>query len=49
MDSELEQVKMENKIPTKERIIAWPRMGRIDIPLKALLLSLGAKVVIPPL
>lgn len=32
----------------KERVIAWPRMGRIDIPLKALLLELGAKVVIPP-
>lgn len=35
-------------ISAKERIIAWPRMGRIDIPLKALLVSLGAKVVIPP-
>ena len=40
--------KMENTVPTKERVIAWPRMGRIDIPLKALLLSLGAKIVIPP-
>ena len=44
----LEKNKMENKIPTKDRIIAWPRMGRIDIPLKALVISLGAKVVIPP-
>ena len=44
----LEKTKMENTIPTKDRIIAWPRMGRIDIPLKALLVSLGAKVVIPP-
>ncbi len=44
----LEKSKMENTIPTKDRIIAWPRMGRIDIPLKALLLSLGAKIVIPP-
>ena len=35
-------------ISAKERIIAWPRMGRIDIPLKALLVSLGAKVIIPP-
>ena len=43
-----EKNKMENKIPAKERIIAWPRMGRIDIPLKALLVSLGANVVIPP-
>ncbi len=39
---------MEDNIPAKERIIAWPRMGRIDIPLKALLVSLGAKIVIPP-
>ena len=44
----LEKTKMENTIPAKDRIIAWPRMGRIDIPLKALLVSLGAKVVIPP-
>ena len=40
--------KMGNKFAAKERIIAWPRMGRIDIPLKALVLALGAKVVIPP-
>jgi predicted nucleotide-binding protein (sugar kinase/HSP70/actin superfamily) len=39
---------MDNNISAKDRIIAWPRMGRIDIPLKALLLSLGAKIVIPP-
>ena len=44
----LEKEKMENTIPAQNRIIAWPRMGRIDIPLKALLVSLGAKVVIPP-
>lgn len=44
----IEKEKMENKIPAKDRIIAWPRMGRIDIPLKALLVSLGARVVIPP-
>lgn len=43
-----EKNKMENKISAKDRIIAWPRMGRIDIPLKALLVSLGANVVIPP-
>ena len=40
--------KMENTISANKRIIAWPRMGRIDIPLKALLLSLGANVIIPP-
>ena len=39
---------MEDNIPAKDRVIAWPRMGRIDIPLKALLVSLGARVVIPP-
>ena len=39
---------MDNNISAKDRIIAWPRMGRIDIPLKALLVSLGAKVIIPP-
>ena len=39
---------MDNNISAKDRVIAWPRMGRIDIPLKALLLSLGAKIVIPP-
>ena len=39
---------MDNSVSAKDRIIAWPRMGRIDIPLKALLVSLGAKVIIPP-
>ena len=34
---------MDNNISAKNRVIAWPRMGRIDIPLKALLLSLGQK------
>lgn len=49
---EVEQInsteQMDDNIAAKNRIIAWPRMGRIDIPLKALLLSLGAKIVIPP-
>ncbi len=40
---------MDDNISAKNRVIAWPRMGRIDIPLKALLVSLGAKVVIPPM
>ena len=39
---------MKEKLNAKDRIIAWPRMGRIDIPLKALVQALGAKVVIPP-
>lgn len=47
-----EQIKrfstMDDNIPSKDRVIAWPRMGRIDIPLKALLTNLGAKIVIPP-
>lgn len=47
-----EQIKrfstMDDNIPANDRVIAWPRMGRIDIPLKALLLNLGAKIVIPP-
>ncbi len=36
------------ELKAKDRIIAWPRMGRIDIPLKALMVSLGANVIIPP-
>lgn len=47
-NSQLKFIKMEDNIPAKDRVIAWPRMGRIDIPLKALLVSLGARVVIPP-
>ena len=47
-----EQIKrysiMDDTISAKDRIIAWPRMGRIDIPLKSLLTNLGAKIVIPP-
>ena len=47
-----EQIKrfstMDDNIPARDRVIAWPRMGRIDIPLKALLTNLGAKIVIPP-
>ena len=39
---------MDNTIAAKDRIIAWPRMGRIDIPLKALVHNLGAKYIIPP-
>lgn len=44
----LDLTQMEDSIPAKDRVVAWPRMGRIDIPLKALLLNLGAKIVIPP-
>ena len=48
METEQKLAEKEIKIRAKDRIIAWPRMGRIDIPLKALVQSLGAKVVIPP-
>lgn len=47
-EERLDLTQMEDSIPTKDRVVAWPRMGRIDIPLKALLLNLGAKIVIPP-
>ncbi len=39
---------MEDTISAKDRVVAWPRMGRIDIPLKAFLISLGTKFIIPP-
>ena len=39
---------MDDNIAAKDRVVAWPRMGRIEIPLKALLVTLGAKIVIPP-
>lgn len=48
MEAEQKLAEKKIKIRAKDRIIAWPRMGRIDIPLKALVQSLGAKVVIPP-
>ena len=47
-EERLDLTQMEDSIPAKDRVIAWPRMGRIYIPLKALLLNLGAKIVIPP-
>ena len=47
-EERLDLTQMVDSIPAKDRVVAWPRMGRIDIPLKALLLNLGAKIVIPP-
>lgn len=47
-EKRIDLTQLEDTIPAKDRIIAWPRMGRIDIPLKALLLNLGANIVIPP-
>ena len=47
-----EQIKrfseMDNNILAKDRIIAWPRMGNIDLSMEALVSSLGAKIVMPP-
>lgn len=40
--------KRDNKFSHKERIVAWPRMGNIDLSMGALVSSLGAKIVMPP-
>lgn len=40
--------KRDNSIAVKDRIIAWPRMGNIDLSMYALVSSLGAKIVMPP-
>ena len=38
----------DNTIAAKDRIVAWPRMGNIDLSMKALVNSLGAKIVEAP-
>ena len=38
----------ERKFSSRERIVAWPRMGNIDLCLEALVGSLGAKYIMPP-
>lgn len=38
----------DNSVAPKDRIIAWPRMGNIDLSMYALVSSLGAKIVMPP-
>ena len=38
----------DNTIATKDRVVAWPRMGNIDLALVALVSSLGVKIVEPP-
>ena len=40
--------KRGSSISTKDRVIAWPRMGNIDLSMGALVSSLGAKIVMPP-
>lgn len=39
---------LDKTIPTKKRVIAWPRMGNIDLSMEALVTSIGAKIVMPP-
>ncbi len=38
----------DHSIATKDRVVAWPRMGNIDLSMGALVSSLGAKIVMPP-
>ena len=38
----------DNSISTKDRVVAWPRMGNIDLSMGALVSSLGVKIVMPP-
>ena len=38
----------DNSVPTKDRVVAWPRMGNIDLSMYALVSSLGVKIVMPP-
>lgn len=40
--------KRDNSISHKDRILAWPRMGNIDISLHAITKALGTKSIIPP-
>ena len=39
---------MDRSVATKDRIVAWPRMGNIDLSMEALVSSVGAKIVMPP-
>ena len=39
---------LDKTIATKDRVIAWPRMGNIDLSMEALVSSVGAKIVMPP-
>ena len=38
----------DNSIKAKDRVVAWPRMGNIDLSMRALVSSLGAKIIMPP-
>ena len=39
---------LDKTIPTSQRVIAWPRMGNIDLSMEALVSAIGAKIVMPP-
>ena len=39
---------LDRTVATKDRIVAWPRMGNIDLSMEALVSSVGAKIVMPP-
>ena len=39
---------LDNTVATKDRIVAWPRMGNLDLSMDALVTSLGVKIVMPP-
>ena len=41
-------IQKDNTIATKNRIVAWPRMGNIDLSMVALVSSLGVKIVEAP-
>ena len=38
----------DNTIATKDRVVAWPRMGNINLSMNALVSSLGVKIVEAP-
>ena len=40
--------KRDASIKSRDRVIAWPRMGNIDLSMKALVSSLGAQIIMPP-
>ena len=39
---------LDKSVSTKDRIVAWPRMGNIDLSMEALVSNVGAKIVMPP-
>ena len=39
---------LDKTIATNKRVVAWPRMGNIDLSMEALVTAVGAKIVMPP-